>query len=123
MGGANILHWWRNIRRADKTDKQTNRRSRFKTSKRLRFDKNRNSVIVRNEKKQKWYSWIWLAVRNKNKPNCNNNNFYNKSLRDDTDKEAMANLETDASTSCEYKMLVKKISRGAYCACVLLFDL
>ena len=98
MGGGDLLKWWRSIRRADRTDKQQKKRSKFKSSKRLRFDRNRNSVIVRNEKKQKWYSWIWLALRNKNKSSCNNN-FYNKTPRDDNDKEAMA--ETDASTSCK----------------------
>ena len=109
-----ILKWWRNIGRPDKVDKQIHKRSKFKSSKRrLRFDRNRNSVIVRNEKKHKWYSWIWLAVRKKNKHNCsnfNNNNNNNNSLclRDETDKEAMAKVtkvEPGDSSSCKYQIL------------------
>ena len=123
MGGK-ILKWWRNIGRPDKVDKQSYKRSKFKSSKRrLRFDRNRNSVIVRNEKKQKWYSWIWLAVRKKNKQNCNNfnnNNNNSLSLRDETDnKEAMAKVgkvetgDSPSSSSCTYKILS---------CCVLVFS-
>ena len=109
MVGGKILKWWRNIGRPDKVDKQTYKRSKFKSSKRrLRFDRNRNSVIVRNEKKHKWYSWIWMAVRKKNKQNRNNiiNNNNSLSLRDETDKETMAKLETPGSSSCKYKILL-----------------
>ena len=111
MVGGKILKWWRSIGRPDKVDKQTYKRSKFKSSKRrLRFDRNRNSVIVRNEKKHKWYSWIWLAVRKKNKENRNNiiNNNNSLSLRDETDKEAMAKVtkvEPGDSSSCKYQIL------------------
>ena len=121
MAGGKILKWWRNIGRADKVDKQTHKRSKFKSSKRrLRFDRNRNSVIVKNGKKQKWYSWIWLAVRKSNKHNCNNNNNKNNTrlrLRDETYKEAMAKVETDGSPSCKYKIL----SCSVFCS-VLVFS-
>ena len=108
MAGGKILKWWRNIGRPDKADKQIHKRSKFKSSKRrLKFDRNRNSVIVRNQKKQKWYSWIWLAVRKKNKQNCNNfNNNNSLSLRDGTDKESdmakVTKVETTDSASCTY---------------------
>ena len=127
MAGGKILKWWRNIGRPDKVDKQRHKRSKFKSSKRrLKFDRNRHSVIVRNQKKQKWYSWIWLAVRKKNKQNCsnfNNNNNNSLSLRDETDKEAMAKVskvETgdspSSSSSCTY---IKYC--GVVC-CVLVFS-
>ena len=126
MAGGKILKWWRNIGRPDKVDKQRHKRSKLKSSKRrLKFDRNRHSVIVRNQKKQKWYSWIWLAVRKKNKQNCsnfNNNNNNSLSLRDDTDKEAMAKVskvETGDSPSSSCTYYIKYC--GVVC-CVLVFS-